>query len=177
MNRPRPAVPRSAPTSSTAIILFADIADSTALTERLGDTAFRDKARALDDALRACVRDHGGAVIDAKTLGDGILATFGGASQAIAAALACSAAGDAQGLPLHLGLHAGDILRESDNVFGGAVNIAARISALSTAGEVLASATVRELGRTSAGVEFEDRGGQEMKGVGEPVRVYAVRRE
>jgi len=42
-------------------------------------------------------------------------------------------------------------------------------------GEVLVSATVRELARTSAGVEFEDRGDQEMKGVGDPVRVYAVR--
>ena len=73
--------------AGTAIILFADIADSTALTERLGDAAFREKARALDDALRIAVRDNGGAVIDAKTLGDGILATFPAASQAIAAAL------------------------------------------------------------------------------------------
>ncbi len=60
-------------------------------------------------------------------------------------------------------------------MFGGAVNIAARISGLSAAGEVLVSATVRGLGRTSAGVVFEDRGEFELKGVGEAVRVYAVR--
>ena len=67
------------------------------------------------------------------------------------------------------------MIREDDNVFGGAVNIAARISALSAAGEVLVSATVRDLARTSAGVVFEDRGEFELKGVGEAVRVYAVR--
>ena len=165
--------------SSTAIILFADIADSTALTERLGDAAFREKARALDDALRSIVRDNGGAVIDAKTLGDGILATFPAASQAIAAALACGSAGDARGLPLHLGLHAGDVSREKDpdgrdNVYGGAVNIAARISALAQPGEVLVSRTVADLARTSAGVTFEDRGEHALKGIAEPVRVFAV---
>ena len=111
-----------------------------------------------------------------KTLGDGVLATFPAASQGIAAALACGSAGDDRELPLHLGLHAGDVIREEGNVFGGAVNIAARISALSAAGEVLVSATVRELARTSAGATFEDRGEHALKGVGDAVRVYAVRK-
>ncbi len=69
-------------------------------------------------------------------------------------------------MPVHVGLHAGDVIREEDNVFGGAVNIAARISALSAAGEVLVSATVRDLGRTSAGVVFEDRGEVRAEGGG-----------
>lgn len=167
--------PTTAP-PGTAIILFADIADSTALTERLGDAAFRSRARALDDALRAAVRANGGDVIDAKTLGDGILATFPAASQAIAAALACGAAGEAQGLPLHLGLHAGDVIREQNNVFGGAVNIAARMSALSAPGEVLVSRTVADLARTSAGVTFDDRGEHALKGIAEPQQVFVVRK-
>jgi len=78
------------------------------------------------------------------------------------------------GLPLHLGLHAGDVIREEGNVYGGAVNIASRISGLSTPGEVLVSDIVRGLARTSAGVTFEDRGEQSLKGVSEPVRVWAV---
>ena len=78
------------------------------------------------------------------------------------------------GLPLHLGLHAGDVIREDNNVYGGAVNIASRISGLSAPGEVLVSETVRSLARTSAGVRFEDRGEQALKGVGEAVRVWAV---
>jgi class 3 adenylate cyclase len=163
--------------SGTAVILFADIADSTALTERLGDAAFRETARALDASLRAAVRDHGGAVIDAKTLGDGILATFPAASQAIAAALACAGVGDDAALPLHVGLHAGDVIREQDNVFGGAVNIAARISSLAQPGEVLVSDVVRALARTSAGVRFEDRGEHALKGVADAQRVFSVQTE
>jgi class 3 adenylate cyclase len=103
-----------------------------------------------------------------------VLATFSSASQAIGAALACGRAGEDGGLPLHLGLHAGDVIREEGNVFGGAVNVAARISGLSAPGEPLVSDTVRSLARTSAGVSFEDRGERELKGVGEAVRVWAV---
>ena len=82
--------------------------------------------------------------------------------------------GDERGLPLHLGLHPGDVIREDNNVYGGAVNIASRISGLSAPGEVLVSDTVRSLARTSAGVTFEDRGEQALKGVGEAVRVWVV---
>ncbi len=164
----------SSSTSGTAIILFADIVDSTALTERMGDAAFRAKARYLDASLRNIITEAGGTTIDAKTLGDGVLATFPAASQAIDAALRCGAAGDAQGLPLHLGLHAGDVFREQNNVFGGAVNIAARISALSAPGEILVSDIVRGLARTSAGVTFEDRGEHALKGVADAQRMYAV---
>jgi class 3 adenylate cyclase len=158
-------------------ILFADIVDSTALTETLGDAAFREKARDLDATLRAVIRDNAGTPIEGKLLGDGVLATFASARQAIEAALACARSGDDAGLPLHLGLHAGDVIREDNNVFGGAVNIAARISAESAPGEVLVSDTVRALARTSAGVHFEDRGEQALKGVSDAVRVWRVRSE
>jgi adenylate cyclase len=67
------------------------------------------------------------------------------------------------------------VIREENNVYGGAVNIASRISGLSAPGEVLVSDVVRTLARTSAGVSFEDRGEQSLKGVGEPVRIWAVR--
>jgi class 3 adenylate cyclase len=166
---PEPLLP-----SGMTAILFADIAESTALTESLGDAAFRTKARELDGALRGAIQDRGGTCIDAKTLGDGVLAVFTSARQAIEAALACGAAGASAGLPLHLGLHAGDVIREDNNVYGGAVNIASRISGLSSPGEVLVSDIVRGLARTSAGVRFEDRGEQSLKGIGEAVRVWAV---
>jgi len=166
-------------TTGMTAILFADIVDSTALTERLGDAAFRSKARDLDAALRTVIRDHAGTPVEGKLLGDGVLAVFTSARQAIEAALACGTAGGHAGLPLHLGLHAGDVIRESDpdgrdNVYGGAVNIASRISGLSAPGEVLVSDTVRSLARTSAGVSFEDRGERSFKGVGDAVRVWAV---
>jgi class 3 adenylate cyclase/pimeloyl-ACP methyl ester carboxylesterase len=165
--------PVEGPSGMTAI-LFADIADSTALTERLGDAAFRAKARDLDAALRSVIREHAGTPIEGKLLGDGVLAVFTSGRQAIEGALACGRAGDHAGMPLHLGLHAGDVIREENNIYGGAVNVASRISGLSAPGEVLVSETVRSLARTSAGVQFEDRGEQALKGVGEPLRVWAV---
>jgi len=78
-------------------------------------------------------------------------------------------------LGLHIGIHAGDVIREDDNVFGGAVNIASRICGVSAPGQVLVSDVVRGMARSSAGVSFEDRGEQQMKGVGDPVRLYEVR--
>jgi class 3 adenylate cyclase len=172
--RPAPTE-RAAPASGTTVIVFADIVDSTALTERLGDAAFRERARALDDALRALIRAAGGAAIGGKLLGDGVLATFPAANRAIDAALRFDAAARDAGLELHVGVHAGDVIRERDNVYGGAVNVAARISALAQPGEVLVSDVVRALARTSAGVTFDDRGTHELKGVDEPQRVFAVR--
>ncbi len=171
--RPEPAS-ASVP-SGTAIILFADIADSTALTERLGDAAFRGKARELDEAMRKAIADAGGAAIEGKLLGDGVLATFSSARESIACASACHAAADSVGLKLHVGLHAGDVIREDNNVYGGAVNIAARVAGEAAAGETLVSDIVRGLAKTSAGVSFNDRGEHTLKGIDEPVRLYQVR--
>jgi class 3 adenylate cyclase len=158
-----------------AVLLFADIAESTALTERLGDAAFRAKARELDTSLRSVIKESGGTPVEGKVLGDGVLAVFTSARQAIDCALRCEAAGEPLGLRLHLGIHAGDVIREGNNVYGGAVNIAARIAAASAPGEVLVSDVLRGLARTSAGVTFDDRGEHGLKGVGEPQRLFAVR--
>jgi class 3 adenylate cyclase len=159
--------------AGTAVILFTDIADSTALTERLGDTAFRERSRALDTNIRTAIRNAGGATIEGKVLGDGVMGVFSSAAQAIAAARRCVELGGE--LPMHIGLHAGDVIREGDNVYGGAVNIASRICGLCEPGEILVSGTVRDLARTSAGVTFEDRGEHALKGIADPVRVFAVR--
>jgi class 3 adenylate cyclase len=163
--------------SGTAVILFTDIADSTALTERMGDAVFRAASRSLDAALRDAMRDAGGAPVEGKVLGDGVMAVFASAAQAIAAALRCIELSAEGGLQLHAGLHAGDVIREADNVYGGAVNIASRICGLSAPGEILVSATVRDLARTSAGVGFDDRGDHALKGIDDAVRIFAVRTE
>jgi class 3 adenylate cyclase len=168
------SVAPSAP-SGMAVVLFTDIVDSTALTERLGDTVFRTASRALDEGMRAAMRDAGGTPVEGKVLGDGVMGVFTSASQAIAAARRCIELSAESELQLHVGLHAGDVIHEKGNVYGGAVNIASRICGLSAPGEVLVSGTVRELARTSAGVEFEDRGEQALKGIDDAVRVYEVR--
>jgi class 3 adenylate cyclase len=161
--------------SAMAVILFTDIVDSTALTERLGDAVFRTASRTLDEQMRSAMRESGGAPVDGKVLGDGVMAVFTSAAQAIAAARRCIDLSAESELRLHVGLHAGDVIREKDNVYGGAVNIASRICGLSAPGEVLVSDIVRGLARTSAGVEFADRGEHALKGIDDAVRLYEVR--
>jgi len=170
-----PVAMASARRDGTAVILFTDIADSTAITERMGDAAFRAAARALDDRMRAAMRECAGTPVEGKVLGDGVMAVFASAAQAIDAARRCVALSAESELRLHVGLHAGDVIREDNNVYGGAVNIAARICGLSAPGEILVSATIRDLARTSAGAAFEDRGEHALKGIDDPVRLFAVR--
>ena len=161
--------------SATAVILFADVVDSTAVAGRLGNAAFRERTRRLEEALRAVIREAGGTPVEGRTLGDGVLGVFTSAAQAIDAAVHCGDQGGRVGLDLHLGIHAGDVIHESGNVSGVAVSMASRISDLTGPNEILVSSTVRDLARASTDVVFEDRGEHELKGVGEAVRVYAVR--
>ncbi len=168
------------PTSSevphtTLTILFTDVVDSTSLTERLGDAAFRERAHQLDGAMRQVIREGGGTAVEGKVLGDGVMAVFTSARQAIDAARRCRDAAEDVGLELHIGIHAGDVIRDGNNVYGGAVNLAARIAGHSEPGEILVSDVVRGLARTSAGVAFEDCGEHELKGIADPQRVYAIR--
>ncbi len=173
--RPEEAAAQAELPEGMAVILFVDIVESTALTEQMGDAAFRAKASELDTSLRTVIGESGGTPVEGKVLGDGVLAVFTSARQAIDCALRCNAASEPLGLQLHLGIHAGDVIREGNNVYGGAVNIAARIATASAPGEVLVSDTVRSLARTSAGVAFDDRGEHELKGVADPQRLFAVR--
>ena len=163
--------------SGITAILFLDIAGSTALTTKLGDAAYRERERELDASLRTAITESGGTPVEGKVLGDGVMAVFTSARQAIDAAQRCRDLGNEAGLPLHLGIHAGDVLREGSDVHGGAVQVASRVQSAAAPGEILVSATVRDLARTSAGVAFEDRGDHELKGIPEPQRLFAVREQ
>ncbi|MCH8007873.1 MAG: hypothetical protein IIC91_03335 [Chloroflexi bacterium] len=170
------AATTSAPDGMTAI-LFLDIADSTALTTKLGDAAYRNKERELDASLRGAITEAGGTPLKGKLLGDGILSVYKSAKDAISAALRCRDLGNQADLPLHLGIHAGDVIHEENDVRGGAVQLASRVQSKAEPGEILVSDTVRSLARTSAGVAFDDRGEHELKGIAEPQRLFAVRTE
>src|SRR5207247_9820104 len=92
------------------------LSTSTVLTERLGDDAFRNKARGLDEAMRAAIRENGGTAVEGKTLGDGVLAVFMSAKAADTCARACHDAANAPGRALHAAIHAGDLIRADDNL-------------------------------------------------------------
>jgi len=156
------------------VILMTDLVDSTELTEELGDEEFRARAQQVSSGLNDYVRMHRGVHPPGNVLGDGILAVFRSAKQALACALSCSGAAEEHGMKLHIGMHAGDVLQEDRTVYGGAVNVAARITSAAAPGEILVSDTVRGLARTSTKLRFDDRGEQRLKGVAEPIRLFAL---
>jgi class 3 adenylate cyclase len=160
--------------AETAVILFTDIADSTALTERLGDAAYVAKAGEFERTVRRAVRECHGEDIEGVTLGDGVLAVFSSGTQAIECATRAHECARDAGFRLHVGIHAGDVLRTGSAVHGGAVNIAARVCDAAPPGETLVSDTVRSLARSSTSVQFVDRGLHQFKGVSDPHHVFAV---
>jgi len=160
--------------AETAVILFTDIVDSTALTEQLGDLAYVAKAKQFERAVREAVRENSGEDIEGVTLGDGVVAVFSSGTSAIDCAIRAHECAREAGFRLHVGVHAGDVLRTEKGVHGGAVNIAARVCDAAPPGETLVSDTVRSLARTSTSVQFVDRGLHQFKGVSDPHHVFAV---
>jgi class 3 adenylate cyclase len=124
--------------------------------------------------VRRAVRECGGEDIEGVTLGDGVLAVFSSGISAIECAIRAHDCARAAGLRLHVGAHAGDVLRTENAVHGGAVNIAARVCDAAPPGETLVSDTVRSLARSSTSVHFVDRGLHQFKGVSDPHQVFAV---
>jgi class 3 adenylate cyclase len=155
------------------VLLFTDVAGSTALTELWGDHAYRQRATALDRAVRDAVNEAGGRTVDGITLGDGLLAMFTSADRAIDCATVTHRRAAEVGLQLHVGLHAGTVREHGGAIFGGAVNYGARVCAQAPAGETLVSGAVRALSRRTD-TDFEDRGLHELKGITEPQRLHAV---
>jgi class 3 adenylate cyclase len=120
------------------------------------------------------MREFAGAPVEGIKLGDGILAEFRSAERAVSCAVACSVASKEAGLPLHIGVHAGDVIRDDGDIFGGAVNTAARICSHAPTGEILVSQTIRDLARTSSALRFTSVGSHSLKGIAEPVPLYSV---
>ncbi len=144
-------------------VLFTDIVDATARAASLGDSCWRDLLAQHDEQVRAQLARFGGREV--KTVGDGFLATFDGPpSRALRCALAITRAARELGVEVRIGMHTGECELIGDDVGGMAVHIAARVSGLAGAGEVLVSGTV--FGTVVGGpFSFEDRGLHELKGV------------
>ena len=168
---------------SVHTILFTDVEGSTALTERLGDEKARELLREHERITREALKAHGGAEV--KTMGDGFMTSFGSAVRALECAVAIQEAfaghneSAKEPIKVRIGLNAGEPIAEDDpggrgDLFGTAVNMAARIAAQADGGEILVSDVVRQL---VAGKKFlfSDRGETELRGFEDPVRVHEVR--
>ena len=152
-------------------ILFTDIVDSTATLARIGDRAWQALLLEHNERLRVVLdRYHGREV---GTTGDGFLALFDGAARAVRAASAMAPAVADIGLGIRAGLHTGEVAIAGGQARGLAVHAAARVAALAGAGEVLVSATTRDL-LDGSGLAFEDRGEHELKGLVGARRIYAL---
>jgi class 3 adenylate cyclase len=159
---------------SLATVLFTDLIDSTARAVELGDHAWRDLVMKHHERVRNELARYRGRELD--TAGDGFFAAFDGPARAIRCACAIQDAVSDLGLEMRAGLHTGECERLDGKVAGVAVVTGARIAALGSAGDVLVSATVRDL-VAGSGIEFEDRGMHVLKGLPEARHVFAVARD
>jgi class 3 adenylate cyclase len=155
-----------------ATVLFTDIVDSTRHAATLGDGRWRELLALHDETARFQIDEHRGSFIN--TTGDGILATFDGPARAVRCAQSIGRAVEALGLEIRAGVHTGEVeLLGNGDVGGIAVHIGARIAAQAGGSEVLTSQTVKDL-TAGSGLEFEDDGEHELKGVPDRWRLYRV---
>ncbi len=165
---------RSAPDTDRvlATVLFTDIVGSTERAAAIGDRRWREMLENHHRTVRRELERFRGNEID--TAGDGFMASFDGPARAIRCARAIENATKAVGLDVRAGVHTGECERLGDKLSGIAVHIAARVAASASAGEVVVSQTVKDL-VAGSGIEFDDRGVHELKGVPDAWRLFAVR--
>ena len=155
-----------------ATVLFTDIVGSTEHLAELGDRKWRDLLDAHDRTIRRQLERFRGREVG--TRGDGFVATFDGPGRAIECGCAMRDAVRTLGLEIRVGLHTGEIeLRADDEIAGVAVHIGARVAQHAGAAEVLVSSTVKDL-VAGSGIEFDDRGEHELKGVPGTWRLFSV---
>ncbi|HXY92094.1 MAG TPA: nickel-binding protein [Acidimicrobiia bacterium] len=159
-------------------IVFTDIRGSVAQTIELGDEGHMIVLRAHDDIVRRTLEQHAGREV--KHTGDGIMAAFASVSAAVEFAIDAQRAFadwnvDSE-TPIHvgIGISAGEpVTGDNDDLFGAAVQLAARLCGAADSGDIAVSVAVREL-CVGKRFGFDDRGALPLKGIPEPVQVFAV---
>jgi len=159
-------------------ILFTDIADSTGITQRLGDVKARKVIRLHDDYVRTDIEAFGGRVV--KHTGDGAMVVFPACSAAVRAAVVVlrrfadhNAQQIDEPLRVRIGISAGEPVDEGEDLFGTAVQVARRVCDAAPPERIWVANVVREL---CAGKEFRfvDLGSRTFKGIAEPITVHEV---
>jgi adenylate cyclase len=163
-----------------AAILAADVVGYSRMMEQdEAGTLAKLKSR-LTEVIEPLVTRHQGRVF--KSTGDGVLAEFGSAVNAVQCAVdiqerlaaANSTLPDENPIVLRIGVNLGDVMVEGNDLFGDGVNIAARLEGLAEPGRILISGTAYDHVRNKVKVAFEDLGSQTVKNMAEPVRTYRV---
>jgi class 3 adenylate cyclase/TolB-like protein/Tfp pilus assembly protein PilF len=156
-----------------AAIMFTDIVGYTTLMGKDEEAAFTvlNKNRALQKPI---IEKHRGRLL--KEIGDGILASFNSASDAVYCALEIQQNTQAHSdLSLRIGVHIGDVVFEGEDVFGDGVNIASRIQESAPVGGVLVSEAVQKNVSNKKGIVAEYFEEKQLRGVQEPVKTYLLK--
>jgi class 3 adenylate cyclase len=155
-----------------ATVLFTDIVGSTDRAAEIGDRRWHELLDSHDAIVRSRLSEFRGREV--KATGDGVLATFDGPARAIRCASSISHDLRGIGIDIKVGLHTGEVEVRGEDIGGIAVHTAARVMSAARAGEVLVSRTVRDL-VAGSGIDFDDRGSHELKGVPGEWQLFAVR--
>lgn len=157
--------------------LFADLAGFTALTEAHGDEEAADLAGEFVGAIRALLPEYGGEEV--KCIGDAVMVHCRDAGQAVRLGVRIAGELDARpGFPsVRVGINAGSAVERQGDWFGGAVNVAARVSGAAAGGEVLLTEATRLAAGPLAGIHLQPRGRRLLKNLPEPVQLYAAMAE
>jgi len=162
------------PDRMLATVLFTDIVDATGQALGLGDRAWRELLERHHSIVRRELVRFRGREID--TAGDGFLAAFDGPARAIRCACAVVDRVRELGIDVRAGLHTGECEVADGKVAGIAVHTGARVATNAQGGEVVVSSTVKDL-VAGSGIEFEDRGLHDLKGIPGEWRLFRVERE
>jgi pimeloyl-ACP methyl ester carboxylesterase len=154
-----------------ATVLFTDIVSSTETAAQVGDRRWKELLDSHDRVVRGALERFNGREV--KTTGDGFLAMFDGPGKAINAANAVREDARGLGIEIRAGLHVGEVELRGEDIGGIAVHVASRVMSNAKPGEILVSSTVKDL-VIGAGIEFEERGARELKGVPGTWNLYAV---
>ncbi|MFN2640968.1 MAG: alpha/beta fold hydrolase [Actinomycetota bacterium] len=154
-----------------ATLLFTDIVASTDHAASVGDSRWRRLLDEHDAIIRGNIEKFRGREV--KTTGDGVLATFDGPARAIRCANAITGEVRRLGIEIKAGIHTGEVEMRGEDIGGIAVHTAARVMAAALPGETLVSRTVKDL-VAGSGIEFEDRGAHELKGIPGEWALFAV---
>jgi class 3 adenylate cyclase len=175
---PRDLSAHAAP-DGTVTILFSDVEDSSVLFERLGDLRAQEILRAHNEIVREQTALQNG--FEVKSMGDGFMIAFSSARRALFCAIniqkalaAYSEQNKEQPIRVRIGLHVGEVIRESADFFGKAVILAARIAARARGGEILVSSTLRDLTESAGDLRFAGAGDAQLKGFSGTHRLYKV---
>ena len=167
------------PTSDIVAIMFTDIVESTARTHAIGDQAGQVIVRAHNAIVRDVLKRCDG--VEIKHTGDGIMASFAIASHAVEAARliqrnveAFASSDPATAFELRIGINVGEPVRENDDLFGTAVQLAARLCGSGEAGQTVVSRVVRDL-CVGKGYTFDNLGSVELKGIPGQTELHALR--